>query len=379
MLLGIVIHSALSYNLTDFGEAWPIRDPNARHIFADSIVFFINTFRMPIFFFLAGYFAVLLLQNRGLKKLIHNRFARIVLPFLIFWILLWPMINFSFCFSESFLSSGKDFSDVFTECRLLEYSFLPNSTFHLWFLYYLIFFTCLSVIITLMIGLLNVSLKTRFLNGSKAMIENSLGRVALFTSVIFLILFSLKTSKVEPSIRLTLDSCTFIFYFCFYILGWLVRKSEVSIHSFKKNAWFNFLIAIALLSVHGMLIIQLELPHNAYRLDFIFLSAVEISLFIFGITGLFIRYMSKRSTLMRYLSDSSYWVYLIHLPITAFIPSLFRDWPIPGILKLTLVICLTSIICFFTYHYLVRNSFIGKFLNGRKYATFDSLSNQTNP
>ncbi|MBK7426368.1 MAG: acyltransferase family protein [Saprospiraceae bacterium] len=91
-------------------------------------------------------------------------------------------------------------------------------------------------------------------------------------------------------------------------------------------------------------------------------------LFIFGITGLFLRYASNHSARMRYVSDSSYWVYLFHLPLTIIIPGLIADWNIPGVLKFLFVMSTTIIICFATYHYFVRSTFIGKFLNGRSYS-----------
>jgi len=99
----------------------------------------------------------------------------------------------------------------------------------------------------------------------------------------------------------------------------------------------------------------------------ILLKSLTVWLFIFGITGLFIRYGSKHSALMRYISDASYWVYLIHLPLTAFLPSLLFDWNVSAIIKFLTVLAFTTLICFSTYHFFVRASFIGKFLNGRKY------------
>jgi peptidoglycan/LPS O-acetylase OafA/YrhL len=71
---------------------------------------------------------------------------------------------------------------------------------------------------------------------------------------------------------------------------------------------------------------------------------------------------------MRYISDASYWVYLLHLPLTGFTPGLIADWPLPATLKMLVVVLITSVICLVTYHYLVRGTFIGKFLNGRKYS-----------
>ncbi|MFT5848000.1 MAG: glucan biosynthesis protein C, partial [Psychroserpens sp.] len=91
-------------------------------------------------------------------------------------------------------------------------------------------------------------------------------------------------------------------------------------------------------------------------------------LFIFGITGLFIRYGSNHSSAMRYISDSSYWVYLVHLFLTAIIPSFIVDWPLPSAIKFLFVLIITGVICYVSYHYLVRGTFIGKFLNGRTYS-----------
>jgi glucan biosynthesis protein C len=97
-------------------------------------------------------------------------------------------------------------------------------------------------------------------------------------------------------------------------------------------------------------------------------QSLVIWLFIFGITGLFIRYTSNYSARMRYISDASYWVYLVHYTLTIFIAPLLFGWDVHAIIKFLTVIISTTIICFVTYHLFVRSTFIGKFLNGRKYS-----------
>jgi membrane-bound acyltransferase YfiQ involved in biofilm formation len=71
---------------------------------------------------------------------------------------------------------------------------------------------------------------------------------------------------------------------------------------------------------------------------------------------------------MRYNSDASYWIYLLHLTFTILLPAFIVDWDIPAFAKFVFVLLVTSGICLVTYHYLVRSTFIGKFLNGRKYS-----------
>jgi glucan biosynthesis protein C len=71
---------------------------------------------------------------------------------------------------------------------------------------------------------------------------------------------------------------------------------------------------------------------------------------------------------MRYISDASYWVYLVHYTLTIYIAPLLIGWNVHATIKFTTVMISTTIISFATYHYFVRCTFIGKFLNGRKYS-----------
>ena len=44
MLLGMVLHSAITYGEVDYG--WILKDPNTTHVSNDFIVSFIHSFRM---------------------------------------------------------------------------------------------------------------------------------------------------------------------------------------------------------------------------------------------------------------------------------------------------------------------------------------------
>ena len=102
------------------------------------------------------------------------------------------------------------------------------------------------------------------------------------------------------------------------------------------------------------------------------ISALMIWSFVFGITGLSIPYGSDYSFKTRYISDASYWVYLVHLPLTGIILALIMDLTIPASFKCILVFAIKTLICFITFHYFVRTTFVGKFLNGRIYEIIHS-------
>ena len=106
-----------------------------------------------------------------------------------------------------------------------------------------------------------------------------------------------------------------------------------------------------------------ELFFGAY----VFLFNFMVPCFIMLILSLFIKLYNAESKKMRYISDASYWVYIIHLPLAHFIPGLFHKSNMNVFLKFGISSLIVTVICFTSYHYLVRSSFIGKFLNGRRY------------
>ena len=369
MLLGLVLHSALTYNVTNHGDAWGLKDPKSNDILTDFIVLLIHSFRMPIFFLIAGFFGAMLFYERGFMQMIKNRLSRIVYPFIVFLFVLSPIVYFAFSYSNAAFvleenpleTASQLFSDVT--------DFLPRTAVHLWFLYYLIFITIISVSLGLLFKKSH-KLTGRITGIFNWLIQKPLIRVLFFSGCTFLILTILGTSMVNASTSLMPDVKTFVFYFCFYIIGWILFKSKRFLDNFMQYDWHCTILAIFLIITQGALIqysgLGLTLSSNSAIL--ILFNSLIIWLFTFGITGLFIRYGSKHSVRMRYISDSSYWVYLIHLPLTAIIPAFVWKLPFPSLVKFIVVLSLTIFICFTTYHYLVRNTFIGKFLNGRKYA-----------
>ena len=57
------------------------------------------------------------------------------------------------------------------------------------------------------------------------------------------------------------------------------------------------------------------------------LTAIYSSLFIFGFIAFFLTYFNSYSPRLSYIMDAAYWVYIIHLPIVAFIPGLLYLTP----------------------------------------------------
>ncbi|MBP51567.1 MAG: hypothetical protein CMI27_00300 [Opitutae bacterium] len=89
MLLGILLHGLLSFLPIPI---WPVQDINQSEIYMIPLMF-IHGFRMSLFFFISGFFTRMMWQKRGTLSLLRHRAKRIVLPFLIFGALIFPLLN----------------------------------------------------------------------------------------------------------------------------------------------------------------------------------------------------------------------------------------------------------------------------------------------
>ena len=360
MLLGVVLHSAMIYGDADYHS---IKDIGSTDISNDYIHSVIHSFRMQTFFVVAGFFASLLFYERSPMTMIKNRINRIVMPFIVFLFVLYPLLSFSFIYSYSvFQGTENAFSAALNYLSTL--TFYPKETFHLWFLYYLSIITAVSVGLALLLKKLP-SVTRHISQAFNWTIERPILRVLIFASLTSLVYCIMGNWHVPLSHAYRPDFNSFIYYSFFYYIGWILFKSK---HLLNKLITFDWACAILGLLLYTAYLL-LNLIFQPFNLvTHIIINSLVVWLFIFGITGLFIRYASHHSSLMRYISDSSYWVYLFHLPLTGLIPGLIADWPLPSTLKMLFVVLSTSLICFVSYHYLVRGTFIGKFLNGRKYS-----------
>ncbi len=87
-------------------------------------------------------------------------------------------------------------------------------------------------------------------------------------------------------------------------------------------------------------------------------------LMVFGLTGLFEKVLKRERPLVRYVSDSSYWLYLVHLPLIVTGQALIREVDVPALVKLPVLIVGAAAILLASYHLLVRYTWIGRMLNG---------------
>jgi glucan biosynthesis protein C len=98
VLLVVVLHSACAYSNNT--QWWTVNDANS--IFFDYLLGVLGVFLMPTLFFIAGYFALTSLQQKGKWLFIKSKLIRLGLPWLLGVILMVPMINYIHFYSRDY-------------------------------------------------------------------------------------------------------------------------------------------------------------------------------------------------------------------------------------------------------------------------------------
>ena len=80
--------------------------------------------------------------------------------------------------------------------------------------------------------------------------------------------------------------------------------------------------------------------------------------------GLVPQTLHPRKQTIRYVSDSSYWLYVAHLPLIIGAQLAVRDWPLSSGVKYFLVLLTVTGLLLLIYQFLVRYTWLGRLLNG---------------
>lgn len=367
MLLGIVIHTALTYG-PPIENVWAgLYDTEDSMVFFGHVTDFIHVFRMPAFFVIAGFFGALLFYERSPRTMIMNRINRVALPLGVFVLLLFPLVRMAWT-SSLYRFNDKILRPIELWNIYWDGTRLPDRTMHLWFLYYLAMISLVFWLAAL--GLKRLPKVTASITAVfDRLNQNPFLRPLLFAVVTFTTFYYMNSFEaIAPaSTAWTPVGGTFLYYAVFYGYGWILLKSRPVLLSFKNHDWLLFGIGCSLF------ILKINLydydDERGIQILLMGINALCVWLLVFSINGLFLRYANGHSPSMRYMSDSAYWVYLIHLPIVALIPGYLVGIGMPTVLKFFITLIGTTVVSFATYHFFVRSTFIGHFLNGRRYST----------
>jgi glucan biosynthesis protein C len=363
MLLGVVVHTALSFQESPPDQIWPFRDPE-RSPLAGPLVVAIHIFRMPVFFVMAGFFAAMLQQRRGSGRFIKNRFFRIAVPFVIGWFILFPLVKLAFVFAI-YHTGIPNIADAFSGAAnaiLKDGLFSDPSPIHLWFLYYLLMLYVAALLLT-WIGRLLPTMIRRCWNRLLSLLAVGPWRLPILVVVTFLLLLPMQAPSADTPMNFDPQLRILVFYGFFLLVGWAMWNHRSVITQLHRWAWLRLLLGCGAVLITTVLIIawyitkyESEAATNVVAiLLYVSQGAVALSIWlvILGGIGVAERIMRRHHPVIRYLVDASYWIYLVHLPLCVFMPSLLSGWKINGTVKMLAIMVLVTIVLLLSYQALM--------------------------
>ncbi|MFM1943284.1 MAG: hypothetical protein RI897_2266 [Verrucomicrobiota bacterium] len=381
LLLGVFYHAAESFEAHHL--TWAIIDADANRVLA-FLRFMSHSFRMETFFLLAGFFARLVILKRGLHSFTLNRIQRILVPLVVGWFILYPLC-IAIWIKGAQVSGNYAFIQIPEEARSLPVwklwlGFILGGAWthtfsltHLWFLHqllviYLLFCSLRSLAMRF---LPPIPLLAQLEQLTAKAANSPLGWLALIPLTLpALLLMDGYNINTPMNSLIPEPGPTALYGLCFSIGWWLHRNSHLlQIVPLHRHLWLTIAplatCAAWWFSDCTRVLGLNHLPSEILRTLFWTCYAFAMWGFTLGCLGLFLHHVREESRTWRYIADSSYWVYLAHLPLVVSLQIWVAYWPVHWTLKYTAIIGIALPILYLTYHYFVRSTRIGRQLNGR--------------
>lgn len=366
MLLGIFFHAALAYSPM-LSQIWLTADPQ-NSVVVDYLAYFSHTFRMPLFFVIAGYFAALLTEKRGLPAMAKNRLVRIAVPFILFLPLIFAAFAILFGWALEAVQHKSPMLNIISfMMQNPDAPKPPITTTHLWFLYQLIFFYISACVCSKFLKLDWFNRITR-----SPIVFLSLAPMCLVPALMTQFAPTPAPEQFMPQLWV------FGFHGLFFAFGWGMFRHEGFLDRLKPYVLPLLLVSIGAYSYFYYLlpdVVSVEeamtsaLTSPEIDANNFLISALQAYIGVFMTLFCLVfgkNFLNSYSKTSRLIADSSYWIYIIHLPVLWFIQFILLDRQWSLWVEFLISSLGTIAIGFVTYLILVRWTPLGWLLNGRK-------------
>ena len=346
MMMGLVIHAPLLFWSPDFAKVFGIDNIVPAEEWVNILGRFISSWRMPLFFLLSGFFAMLVIKRKGILQFLRDRFIRVGLTCLVF-------------------SSLYDISD----------GSFDYTTLHLWFLYEL-------MIIVLVFSLLY---KLKIIQDFLCM---TVPPKIFFFLTLWLILsvplafilnhwwhpLALKASTSYFDLKIG----NMLYYFSYFLAGVVLYSNQNMFFKLKDTKTIfllsNLSLFAFLLRVYSdhLTIGQADNLRNVAEMQFdpilvffnacmIGMNAILLCLLFMGLASKFIQ---SNSSIIRWFVELSYPIYIIHIIPVTMMSAVFYHAGLNQLSILPLAVITGFIVCVILYYVFIKFTPLNWLING---------------
>ncbi len=374
MLLGVVYHTLIFRMFTGGGFPGPMDRPDGSKLLGD----WLHSFRMPLFFLIAGFFGRMMLMKYGTGEFLRRRWWRIGLPLLIGMFTFGPL----YVLTRDLVSSPPSFGhggppgpdgrlawrdeawpwrpsrrDARTATGtpggprfgppggvmpfgppgggLADRIFGPYTRYvqlnHLWFLWYLLVFVTVAPFLAKGLSLVvpnppsgegdRLGLRLVRLGLAPVLLAVASTPALLLTRSPFGWFLGLAGGifRAFPDFLFHFD-VDMLFYFAYFLAGWWLHRERAALPGVAR-AWVpNLVVGFGAFGVATAIEAKYggffaTTDPGLYRPIAYAAFCLGSACTSFAFMGVFLRYLDSPSRTWRYLADTALWVYLVHQPL----------------------------------------------------------------
>jgi glucans biosynthesis protein C len=349
MLLLVPVHAASLLAINGRPGVW-----------VTAIVWPIHVFRLPLFFAMSGFFFFLLVGRRGVPATLRNRTLRIAVPLVLALLTLAPLFLLA---SEA---TGVSVAGVGVATTGSPFRLRPS---YLWFLWYLLIID----MVAFSAAVFAPGAVRRAAEGLGALLARPALWIAVLAVPAALALWPSSQWYAAPANSFVPDPQMLAYYGLFFAFGALISSQSLHLDRFARNGWRSLTWAVllvvpaaALFSLHDWAIADGGAEGAAVHAGCLLFYCATTWACLIALVGLTHRYLTRPRPALRYMADSSYWIYLSHLPAMVLTVALVGTWAIGTPASFAIITAVSLAFSLVTYPLLVRYTAIGRLLNGRR-------------
>jgi glucan biosynthesis protein C len=371
MLLGVALHAAMSF--TQIG--WPVEDAEAGGG-AIVAVTAIHGFRMQLFFLLSGYFSMALLRHRGVRGFVRNRVQRIALPLALSCATVLPVTWIAIAWASDGRSPGDILERIAGLPTVIRWMVFPLLS-HLWFLWFLCWMA------PALVAAVAVARRMPRLRPPHALVRTPLCLLWLVPLTAALsapmgMWGSMPSFGADTSAGIVPMPHVLLYYGLFFGFGALAATVPGAITGISRG-WWAWLAVAAAVFLPALVLCSLApeaerlvAAPGARRIAALAGSALFTWSATLGLLGAFAAFLRHERPWVRWLADSSYWMYLAHLAPVLVLQALLADAPLGAWAKFATILGATVGVLLLAYAVAVRRTWVGRMLNGPRPVTSPS-------
>jgi peptidoglycan/LPS O-acetylase OafA/YrhL len=372
MVAVVVAHAATAYvSIPIRGVPWAVYDDSRSFAF-DLVVWSTISWAMPAFFALGGFAAAAIWSAKGPRGFARDRTLRIAAPAAV----IGPLVLTAtfFVWAAGWFISGRAGLAEFLGLAFLDPEIRANNygPAHLWFLEYLLLMLAAYFVTRSCVP------RPPQARPPGAMFSWA-GPLLLAVPTTLILWLGHATNGLDPIMDMrnnfVPNPIRWLHHAWFFVVGTWLFAARDGLPRLTRYAPLFLALALGTFAaraalLRGDLVTTLDGPSAWF-------SAGSGALFgwlsLFGSIGLFLR-LERPSSAVRYVSGSSYWVYLTHFPIVGLAQVGLYPVAWPPVAKFTVALGATLGLGLLSYHGLVRRTALGRWLNGSKPTPIPSAS-----